>query len=143
MAEDTHNVAALVLYTSDNQFVMQRRDNKAPTFPNMLALFGGHIQMSEKPAEAAVREYHEELSVHLPDLEVVGVLSRYRHPDLDNVLMDINIFAALLNEKHFEVYEGKGAEWIPFQDVHFRSDIISDSKDALELFLKERQNVRI
>jgi 8-oxo-dGTP diphosphatase len=134
---DTINVASLVLHTSDGQFVLQRRSDDAPTFPGMLCLFGGHIRVGEKPSEAAVREYHEELSVTLPPLKHLGTLRGYHHPEVTDKPMDVHIFAAPLDDRHFKVYEGKGAEWHSFDEAISRTDMISDSQDALKLFLQQ------
>ncbi|MEK6963903.1 MAG: NUDIX domain-containing protein [Nanoarchaeota archaeon] len=54
---------ALVVPVRDRQLLLQLRDDHAPTRKNLWSFFGGSIEGSESPLEAAVREYKEELDI--------------------------------------------------------------------------------
>jgi 8-oxo-dGTP diphosphatase len=59
-------VAVCILYTSDDRFLLQLRD-EVPNiiYPGCWGLFGGHIEAGETPEIAVVREIQEEISYDL------------------------------------------------------------------------------
>jgi 8-oxo-dGTP diphosphatase len=54
-----------IILEKNKEFLLQLRDDKAPTAPNKWALFGGGIEENENPEEAIIREIEEELSIKL------------------------------------------------------------------------------
>jgi 8-oxo-dGTP pyrophosphatase MutT (NUDIX family) len=136
-ANDTFNIAAILLYTAKGEFVLQRRDGGAPTAANKLCMFGGHMKLGERPLEAVRRELSEEVSAKIAP-EYFTVFHQYNEPDGANRPVDFYIFVAPLSERHFKVLEGKSAEWIPFGEAANRTDLVSGTRDAIQLFLKEK-----
>lgn len=58
-------VAGVILHR-DGRILLQHRDNDpAIIFPGAWAIFGGHVEPGEDPADAAIREIAEELGLHL------------------------------------------------------------------------------
>lgn len=135
---DSHDIAALLLYTAAGEVVLQRRDMQAPTSPGKLCLFGGHIKQGESPEVAVRREIGEEIAAKV-EPKFLTRFENYIEPDGANVRMNFTVFTAELHEHHFAVYEGKGAEWIPYTKVSNYPDIITGTRDAIDLFLKEKQ----
>lgn len=134
---DTFNIATVILYTKKGEFVLQRRDGAAPTAANKLCMFGGHMKAGERPLQAVRRELSEEISAKIAP-KYFTVFHHYTEPDGANLPLDFYIFTSLLNEHHFKVFEGKGAEWIPFGEAAERADLVSGTRDAIQLFLKEK-----
>jgi len=137
MAQDTKNVATLVLYKGKN-FIMQRRDSKAPVAPNKLSLFGGHIQKGEDPADAALRELKEETSLDVENIPVLplAIIEGFWREERDDVI-DAYIYTAEINDINFKVYEGKNLEVIAFDEILDRDDVSPSSRAILETFLME------
>jgi 8-oxo-dGTP pyrophosphatase MutT (NUDIX family) len=63
--------ASLVVLGADGRLIMQKRDEYAPTAPNMIALFGGGHEPGETLAATAVREIMEELEIAIDPAELV------------------------------------------------------------------------
>ena len=63
--------ASLVVLGADGRLVMQKRDEYAPTAPNMIALFGGGHEPGETLSATAVREVMEELEIAVDPAELV------------------------------------------------------------------------
>ena len=59
------NLAQIILYDNDQRVFLQVRDEKAPTNPNTLGLFGGAIEDGENAETAVKRECKEELNYNL------------------------------------------------------------------------------
>lgn len=109
--------ASIVFVTKSGKVVLQRRTNDHPTKPNQLTLFGGHIEGSETPKQAIVREISEETS--LPKFT-------------SRKIAELHIYAAEIEDDSFEVYEGAGAESFHIEEVLQRHDITLITRYALE-----------
>lgn len=78
--EPDEEVSALVLHDGDGRFLLQHRDDFAPSFPGMHGLFGGHLESGESPEDALRREAAEELGLELSDPIPIGS-HLFRLPD--------------------------------------------------------------
>lgn len=56
-------VVGAIIKNPKNEYLLQLRDDRAPTFKNCWTLFGGHVEEGERPDEALLRELEEELSL--------------------------------------------------------------------------------
>ncbi len=101
---------ALILprIVSTNTLVFQRRDDKAPTDPSVLGLFGGSIEEDEAPLDAAFRELCEEtsLSVGKDDLRLI---KKTQMPSIHG-WADVYLYTLDIDDASFEVFEGSGYE---------------------------------
>ena len=70
-------LACVLMVDRDGALLLQLRDDRAPNFPNVWGLPGGHVEPGETAAEAAVRELWEESGLR-PD----GPLRRYARQEL-------------------------------------------------------------
>ena len=66
-----------VILTHDGRILMQYRPPDWPSFPNVISLFGGHVEAHESVVAALVRELAEELGakVHPDDVVALGAVS--------------------------------------------------------------------
>jgi 8-oxo-dGTP pyrophosphatase MutT (NUDIX family) len=121
--------ALIVPRISDSKkLAFQRRDNKAPTDPNVLGLFGGGIEEGESPLEGAFRELEEETSLHIPKQDF-QLLIETSMPTASGDAK-VYLFTVQIPSTPFEVYEGDGYELYTKSEFLKRSDI---SKGAAHL----------
>lgn len=114
----------LQIKDSDN-YVFQRRDNMAPTSPNLLGFYGGSMEADEKPKSAAIRELSEETSLNIHDLSFKHVISidlPSNTHDQPGVLR-AHLFTTTIPDTNFKVYEGIGSEIYTKQQILGRSDV--------------------
>lgn len=65
-------MAGVVLENDRGELALQLRDTNPEIInPGLWSIFGGHVEAGETPAEAAVREMREELSVELDSQKLV------------------------------------------------------------------------
>lgn len=134
---DINEIAGVVLYTEDRQFILQRRTSDAKVAPNKLCLFGGHMQEGEKPLQAAMREIHEEVSLPVEQLEYIGAFN-FTEIDGRNIVQGYHIYARPVATHHFQIFEGQRAEWLPMEEILENTDVMSATRHAIELFMKEK-----
>ena len=113
---------------NSDKLAFQRRDNKAPSDPNVLGLFGGSIEEGEIPLEGAFRELEEETSLHIPK-EDFQLLAETSMPTATGDAK-VYLFTVRIPDAPFEVYEGDGYELYTKSEFLKRSDI---SKGAAHL----------
>lgn len=128
----------IIFMTKDGRIVLQRRDGRAPTSPNKLALFGGHMREGEEPLDAISREVHEETSIPPEDIsyQFIDLITVPPAPGHD-VWNPVYVFMAVLKDEHFKVFEGKGAEKYKPEEIWARHDLGWGTHYALT-HLKER-----
>ena len=76
-----HAAVALVMVateTGEGAIVLTRRSSKLRAHKGQWALPGGRIDAGETPVTAVLREMHEEIDLHLPSDNVIGVLDDYQ-----------------------------------------------------------------
>jgi 8-oxo-dGTP diphosphatase len=104
-----------------DKLAFQRRDEKAPTDPNVLGLFGGSIEEGESPLAGAFRELKEETSLHIPK-EAFRLLAETHMPTASGDAK-VYLFTVRIPDASFEVYEGDGCELYTKSEFLQRSDI--------------------
>ncbi|MGB4762327.1 MAG: NUDIX domain-containing protein [Candidatus Saccharimonas sp.] len=62
-------VVGAIIRNHAGEFLLQLRDDNAPTFKNCWTLFGGHVEDDESIEQALLRELDEEISLRLPSIE--------------------------------------------------------------------------
>lgn len=114
----------------DGKVALQRRDAKAPTAPNKLSFFGGHVERGEPPDEAMRRELNEETSLDIAHLDVqrVGELDLTSE---DGTESRFYTYRASIPNADFTVYEGIGTEVYSIEEALARDDIVPSVRYAL------------
>lgn len=121
--------AALVL--PDGRWVMQRRTDDAPTDPNGLSFFGGHLEPGEQPQEALLRELAEEtsLSIEAREYQLVCDPVTIKRQGKD---FQLHVFYVDIPSLEFEVYEGKGVEAFTLAQLRKRDDLSEVAQAVLK-----------
>lgn len=114
------------------EYAFQRRDNKAPDSPNMLGLFGGHMEPGEEPLLAATRELSEETSLQVSQLILNHLLTVDIPADQGRVAAKAYLFGTDIKDATFEVYEGIGCEVYSREAILNRQDFAPTARYILE-----------
>ena len=64
-------VVGAIIENNKGDFLLQKRDNKAPNYPLHWTLFAGAVEKSETPKNAILRELKEEISLNFSDIESI------------------------------------------------------------------------
>jgi len=110
---------------NSDKYVFQRRDNMAPTSPNLLGFFAGSMERSEKPKPAALRELGEETSLNVSKLTFKHLISIDLPPDAHDQTGTVraHLFTTTIPDANFKVYEGIGSEVYTNQEILDRKDV--------------------
>lgn len=76
-----HAAVGLVMVATEEgegAIILTRRSSKLRAHKGQWALPGGRIDEGETPVEAVLRETHEEIDLHLPPENVIGLLDDYQ-----------------------------------------------------------------
>ena len=106
-------VAFARLDLPDGAMALQRRTHDAPSSPNKLQFFGGHIEEGETLLEAAIRELSEETSLPVDALEFEEV-GLFFVPKMESKRV-VGLVRARIPSADFDDNEGQGTPevWTP------------------------------
>ncbi|MBB2903327.1 8-oxo-dGTP diphosphatase [Kineococcus radiotolerans] len=82
--EKAEGVQVIVLNPRGEVLLQLRDDDPDIPYPGRRCLPGGHLEDSEDPATAAVRELREEMSLHLPLAALHHVVTAHRSYGLEH-----------------------------------------------------------
>ena len=108
-------LVGVIAQNSDGHYLLQKRDKHVKIYPLEWGIFGGHVDDSETPLEAAVREFKEETSVNLDvsDLEKVLTIR------VDEPSLEFHVFQSGKNVEANQIVltEGEGFCFFPIEEV--------------------------
>ena len=119
-------IAGTLLFTPEGKVVLHRRDEKAPTSPNLLGLFGGHAEEDETPEATARRELAEEISLDVTRLTLQQIGKFLLIQDGQEV--QFTTYRTIVPTTEFEVYEGVGAEIYSIEEALARQDLTRSTR---------------
>jgi 8-oxo-dGTP pyrophosphatase MutT (NUDIX family) len=100
-------LAFVKLDLPDGRLAVQRRTHDAPTSPNKVQWFGGHIEEGETLMQAALRELGEETNLTLNEIEFDEV-GLFFVPKKTGIKRVAGLVTAQIPNADFEDYEGVG-----------------------------------
>lgn len=133
------HISLILLTLPDGKIVFQRRGKEAPRSPNMLGLFGGHVDTGESYDDAMARELGEETSLDLHSLQWAFVQDYELMPDSQSPAT-FHLYWAEIPNADFEVdkREAQGAEVYTRAEALARNDLAPSCRYALTNILKEK-----
>lgn len=109
-----HREVHVWLYTNDGKIIFQKRSATKDTYPNLLdASAGGHIEVGQTPAQAALAELEEEAGIHAKESDLRFIKKDRGHshdPQTDkqnNVIRYVYAYKTDSNPGDLVVEEGK------------------------------------
>jgi len=141
MSNKKIRIAIVILENRDREFALQLR-SPIPNIvnPDRWGCFGGHIEEREKPAEAALREIEEELTVSLDSEKLIF----YSYFEMNNG-KEYSIFHYLVKNELDQAVLMEGEEFSYFsikeieQGQKKGKKIVDYHKDLLLNFIASRQ----
>lgn len=103
----SRSVAAIALYESTGELLLQHRTADAPRFPEYWMFFGGEIEAGESPAQAVKRECMEELGYALLAPRLLKV-ERFIHAGTPYT---VYVFVEKYDGRTLTLCEGQGMGW--------------------------------
>lgn len=119
----TRHIVVSIIINEPGQILLQHRDDKAPTSPNLWCLPGGGIEAGERPEEAARRETLEETGLHLPpdifELFWHGILPSHTSA---GIFREYYAYVAHTSARQEDVIlgEGQAMRFLPFHEAMVR-----------------------
>lgn len=124
------DVALILLFNEQGQFLLQHRCNKAPAYPEHWGFFGGGIDEGEHFVDGAARECFEEIEYRLSAKTPI-LTTFYRNHEL-NRFGDIYYFAEQLDtQQTLVLHEGQAMGWKTLEDVKRLDKISPEVQDHL------------
>ena len=111
-------VVGAIIKNGQNEYLLQLRDDKAPNFKNKWTLFGGHVEDSESPQAALMRELHEELKLDPYSVQSI----QHIQTNEENGGTEQYIFEVLTDASLDQLFLGEGAAmgYIPGESLFDR-----------------------
>jgi 8-oxo-dGTP pyrophosphatase MutT (NUDIX family) len=134
------SLAGAIIVHPQLGFLLQLRDDRAPTFPHHWGLFGGHMEAGEEPEVAIWRELAEELHLTPPMVSAWWLGQTSPHPSGGQVYIYYMTTTATLDE--FVLGEGEAMRYAlagelnlpqPYQGYPFTTFTIA----ALQTYLAQ------
>lgn len=140
-ATPTTDVAGVVMASPDGKLLLQRRDdNPAISSPNMIGMFGGHLEAGEDHMTCALREVEEETGLALCASELDLIVSTRVQYGNGVVRAGTFYFATNINPAQFVVTEGALIA-IPFEEIgRYFHEMVPTSAYVVSLITEEVRN---
>ena len=122
-------VVGAIIRNKRGEYLLQQRDEHAPSFKHHWTLFGGQVEEGEKPEEAMMRELDEELGFKVRDmLSVELVQTNTNEGGLVQYIFEI-ITEVELDD--LTLGEGEAMEYVD-EGVLFEREFAFNIKEVLE-----------
>ena len=127
-------VVGAVIKNHQNEYLLQLRDDKAPTFKNKWTLFGGQVGDVENPSEALLRELDEELKLNPNTIEAMRQIQT--NEDANGTKQHIFEVITSISLDQLVLGEGAAMEYIP-QILLFNREFAFNIEDVLRKYLND------
>jgi 8-oxo-dGTP diphosphatase len=110
------DVVLLALFDEERRFLLQHRDETAPTYGGYWGFFGGGIDEGETPAQAIQREAFEELR-YLPVNLTPKLVISYNDEKTERHGTKFYFMELCHCKDRLELHEGKGMGWFAIPEL--------------------------
>ncbi len=110
------DVVLLILFDQEGRFLLQHRDEKAPTYGGYWGFFGGGMKESETPERAIQREAFEELR-YMPLSLFPQLVISYHDEKHDRHGTKFYFSELCLCKYRLDLHEGQGMGWFSISEL--------------------------
>lgn len=110
------DVVLILLFDAEGSFLLQHRDDDAPTYPGCWGFFGGGTKEGETPIAAARREAFEELRHTLAIVDPVLVVD-YRDEKTGRFGRKFYFTEVCPAKEQLELHEGQDMGWFTLAEA--------------------------
>ncbi|MFZ1301640.1 MAG: NUDIX domain-containing protein [Candidatus Microsaccharimonas sp.] len=125
-------VVGAIIKNHHEEYLLQLRDDRAPTFKNKWTLFGGRVEDGEEPEEALLRELNEELAIPQDSIESLKEVQVNDDPNGTRQ----HIYEVLTGIAISQLVLGEGAEmkYVP-RDQLFEREFAFNIEEVFKTYL--------
>lgn len=135
MIEKTEVVGALIRNQQD-EFLLQQRDQYAPSFQYHWTLFGGKVEAGESPEEALRRELTEEIELDQPHISSLRLVQTNINDS--GVIQYIFEVTTDVRIEDLTLHEGQAMAFIAMNALFQHDRMFAfNIKEVLERYLRE------
>ena len=128
--------SGVLLVSSNERFILQRRDNKPSiSNPGQVSTFGGMAWSGESPIECAIRELQEELALSL-EADNIHKLYTTLVAKEDRLIYCSLFYACNIDPSALLLLEGEGIELLTSEEFHRHLKITYLCRQAGLYYLK-------
>ena len=130
-------VVGAIIRNTNNEYLLQQRDEHAPSFKHHWTLFGGQVEDGEKPEDALLRELSEEIYLK-PDI-IDSITLIQTNVNDDGVTQ--YIFEIITNAQITDLVlsEGETMAYIAESSL-FARNFAFNIKEVFEKYIKQKNN---
>jgi 8-oxo-dGTP pyrophosphatase MutT (NUDIX family) len=132
------NAVAAIIYTKDNEVLLQKRDNLSTIFyPNYWGFFGGAIDYKESSNMAIRRELLEEINYDFPNTRIKN-LGSFSFNAIEIGISDFtrDFYTILISKEEVAMYKlGEGADFALYKMSYALENIKIVPYDAFMLWM--------
>ena len=102
-------VVGAIIRNASGEYLLQQRDENAPSFKHCWTLFGGLVEQGEEPEVAFLRELNEELDLDPKDIHSIKLIQTNKS-EVTQYIFEVTT-SVLLDE--LTLHEGESMAYIP------------------------------
>ena len=129
-------VVGAIIKNTNNEYLLQQRDEHAPSFRHHWTLFGGQVEEDEIPEEALLRELEEEIELSPNAIESIELIQTNKN---DNGVIQY-IFEVTTNVpiKDLALHEGEAMVYVPEASL-FEREFAFNIKEVFEKYIRQNK----
>lgn len=125
-------VVGAIIKNHKNEYLLQLRDDNAPTFKGCWSLFGGMVELGEEPEQSLIRELDEEIALPLVAIESMRKVQVNQQENgtkqhIYEILTDVALDQLVLGE-------GADMQYVP-DELLFDREFAFNIKDVLKRYI--------
>jgi len=110
------DVVLILLFDREGRFLLQHRDDNAPSYPGYWGFFGGGIEEGETPVDAVRREAAEELR-YTPTATAPVLIVEYGDGNAASFGRKFYFAEVCPDKSALELHEGQGMDWFTMEEA--------------------------
>jgi|GEM_PF-718415 len=129
-------VVGAIIRNTNKEYLLQQRDEHAPSFKHHWTLFGGQVEEGEEPKEALLRELKEEINLDPVIIESITLIQKNIN---DNGITQY-IFELMTNVQigDLSLSEGETMAYVG-EDALFDREFAFNIKEVFEKYIKQNK----